>query len=176
MDRPEKKEYADYYAPYVAMVPEGNITNILEEQKESVVKKLRNITEIQAGFRYAPEKWSIKEVIGHLTDTERYMAYRLFCIARGEKKDLPGHNENDFVKEAKFDRYAVTTLLDEYELVRNATIQLLKNLRKDVTTNLGIANGYPVTVRASAYIIAGHELHHMNILSERYFQKDDFPR
>lgn len=175
MNRPESNEYADYYATYVSMVPEGNMMDILEMQREDLLKRLNNLTEEQANFRYRPEKWSIKEVIGHLADTERYMAYRLFCIARGEKANLPGHNEEDFVKEAMFDTYSFRTLLEDYTSVRNATLQLLKNLRDDVWTNLGNANGFPVTVRALAFIVAGHELHHMKILTERYFQNEDFP-
>ncbi len=175
MNRPESNEYADYYATYVSMVPEGNMMDILEMQREDLLKRLNNLSEEQANYRYGPEKWSIKEVIGHLADTERYMAYRLFCIARGEKANLPGHNEEDFVKEAMFDTYSFRTLLEDYTSVRNATLQLLKNLRDDVWTNWGNANGFPVTVRALAFIVAGHELHHMKILTERYFQNEDFP-
>ncbi|WP_208590288.1 DinB family protein [Gracilibacillus suaedae] len=157
------------------MVPEGAIMDILEMQSEDLLRRLNHLTEEQASFRYEPEKWSIKEVIGHLTDTERYMGYRLFCIARGEKNNLPGHNEEDFVQEAMFDTYSLHTLLEDYTSVRNATLQLLKNLRNDVWTNWGNANGFPVTVQALPFIIAGHELHHLKILTERYFQNEDFP-
>ncbi|MGP4041051.1 DinB family protein [Gracilibacillus sp. D59] len=175
MNRPEKKEYADFYANYVVIVPEGKIIDILEMQREDVLKRFRKLTEAQADFRYAPGKWSMKEVIGHLADTERYMTYRLFCIARGEKAQLPGHDQDEFVKEAMFDSYPITTLVEDYISVRNATIKLLKNLRNDVWSNWGNANGFPVTVRALAFIIAGHELHHMKILTDRYFQDKDFP-
>ncbi|WP_139220241.1 DinB family protein [Gracilibacillus orientalis] len=157
------------------MVPEGQIMDILEKQRKDILQRLSNLTEAQAEFRYAPGKWSIKEVIGHLADTERYMTYRLFCIARGEKAQLPGHDQDEFVKEAMFESYPVITLIEDYVSVRNSTVQLLKNLRNDVWINWGDANGCPVTVRALAFIIAGHELHHVKILTERYFQDNDFP-
>jgi uncharacterized damage-inducible protein DinB len=165
---PSAYEYADYYESYVKLVPAGNMADILERQMKETVRMLSSLSETQSEYRYATGKWSIKEVIGHITDTERIMSYRLLCIARGETISLPGYDENKYVKEADFDKQTLKELLDHFACVRQATIHLLKSLSDDALLRKGTANNSEVTARALLTIIAGHELHHRNIIKERY--------
>jgi uncharacterized damage-inducible protein DinB len=173
--RPEKSEYNSYYVPYVNLVREGDIVAILSESADDTIKLLNAITENQGLYTYGPGKWSIKEVIGHITDTERIMNYRILCIARGEEASLPGFDENSYVQMANFNSQSVQELLENYSAVRHATIQLLKGLDNNAWVRKGTANHSEVTVRAIAYIIAGHELHHRQVIVERYINSDSFP-
>ncbi|KQL33277.1 DinB family protein [Psychrobacillus sp. FJAT-21963] len=172
----EKNEYAPYYSPYVDLVSEGNIIEILEKQIEETSTFLKNISDQQALFRYAPEKWSIKEVIGHMADTERIMAYRLLSFARGETNSLPGFSEMEYVQHAFFDKQSIDDLIENLIVVRQSTIQLVKSLSNEALQRRGIANNHEITVRALIVIITGHELHHGNILNERYISSDSYPR
>ncbi|MFG6496562.1 DinB family protein [Fictibacillus sp. UD] len=169
---PEKYKYADYYKTYVKLVPEGDIVQILSEQMRETVGIMSMLSEEKSEYRYAPGKWSIKEVIGHVVDTERIMSYRLLSIARGEKVSLPGYDENAYVEEADFDSSSMKTLLENFVAVRQATIQLIKSLSEEALTRTGTANGHEVSVSALMMIIAGHELHHRNIILERYVAKN----
>ena len=175
LKRPEPAEYPSYYREYVELVPEGRILDIFESQEKELEELVQNLTEEQLLFRYAPGKWSVKEMIGHVTDTERVLSYRAMCIARGEQTPLPGFNEEEYVKNADFDRLSVRGLLGHFSAVRRGTIHLFKSLRPDDWLKSGTANGFPITVRALAYIIAGHALHHQNIIRERYLKAKDFP-
>ncbi|WP_102272968.1 DinB family protein [Cytobacillus massiliigabonensis] len=166
--RPEANEYAPYYSGYVGLVPDGDIIHILMEQVEETIQLLQDISEKQSLFRYADGKWSVKEVIGHVADTERIMAYRLLCIARGETLSLPGFDENPYVINASFDRLPIKEHIENLRAVRQSTIQLLKGLDNQVWARIGSANDVDVSVRALAYIIAGHERHHRQLLKERY--------
>lgn len=167
---PTAYEYADYYAAYVRLVPQGDILQILNEQMKETVTKLSSLSETQSEYRYAPGKWSVKEVIGHITDTERIMSYRLLSIARGETVSLPGYDENEYVKAANFDKQSFKDLLDHFACVRQSTIHLIKSLGEEALLRKGTANNSEVTARALITIIAGHELHHRNIINERYLQ------
>lgn len=173
--RPEVHEYAPYYSPYLKLVPNGDIIDILSKQLEGIHELLSGISEEQALFKYGPDKWTIKEVLGHLMDTERIMAYRLLCIARGDQTSLPGYNEENYVQNAHFNQHSLRDLLGDLSVVRKSTIRLLDVLETDDWLKAGTANHYPVTVRAIAYIIAGHEKHHLNILKERYLDSEQFP-
>jgi uncharacterized damage-inducible protein DinB len=173
--RPETNEYASYYSTYVGLVPKGNILQILKEQVNETMGLVKDISEAQALFRYGPGKWSIKEVIGHMSDTERVMAYRLLCFARGDVKGLPGFNENEYVLNASFDNQSISDLLDNLLLVRKATLQLIKSLDSEAWLKRGNANNVEVTVRALAYIIAGHEIHHRNIINQKYISSRVYP-
>lgn len=173
--KPEASEYAAYYANYVNLVPSGDIIDQLNEQITVTIAALKDLTESQAEFRYGPEKWSIKEVVGHMADTERIMAYRLLSIARGETVSLPGYDDNQYVRNAAFNQLSLQDLLENLTIVRQATISLLSSLDISAWGRIGNANGSNVSVRAIATIIAGHELHHRNILHERYFMSSDFP-
>ena len=166
--RPSKTEYAPYYERYIALVPEEDILIALDQQLAETLILLRGVSEQHGAFRYEPDKWSVKEVLGHLIDTERIMAYRALCIARAERNALPGFEQDDYVKNGNFDSRSVSSLGREFEQVRRATISLFRNLDPEAWERSGKANNVDVSVRALAYIIAGHELHHKTILKERY--------
>ncbi|MBN3553374.1 DinB family protein [Fictibacillus nanhaiensis] len=168
----EGYEYADYYKGYVELVPEGDIIQILSDQMKDTVEIVSMLDDEQLSYRYAAGKWSVKEVVGHITDTERIMSYRLLSIARGETTSLPGYDENAYVEEAGFDDIPVRDLLEHFVSVRLATIQLIKSLSKKALERKGTANGHPVSTRALMMIIAGHEIHHRNIIGERYLSKN----
>ncbi|WP_147532819.1 DinB family protein [Bacillus marasmi] len=164
----DSTEYGPYFATYVKRVPEGEIIEILSSQLKETLKLIQGLNEDQAMYRYQVGKWSVKEVIGHMTDTERIMAYRLMSIARGETASLPGFDEQSYVEHANFDQITLNELGENFKTVRESTIQLLKTLPESAWHNSGSANGTQVTVRALAYIIAGHEIHHRSIINERY--------
>jgi uncharacterized damage-inducible protein DinB len=165
---PATYEYADYYASYVKLVPQGDIIEILRDQMKETVSLLSTLTEPQSEYRYASGKWSIKEVIGHITDTERIMSYRLLSIARGERASLPGYDENEYVAKANFDKQSLKDLLDHFACVRQSTIHLIKSLSDESLSRRGTANNSEVTAKALITIMAGHELHHRKIIQERY--------
>jgi hypothetical protein len=175
VNRPEKDEFAPYYLPYVNSVPEGDILSILKQQLEDTIHLVKNVSDEQGQFCYAPGKWSLKEVVGHMTDTEQIMAYRLLCIARGETVSLPGFDENRYVAHASFNKQPIEQLLANLSVVRQSTILLLNSLDAESYIRKGLANKVEVTVRALAYIIAGHALHHCQIINERYIHSNDFP-
>ena len=166
--RPEKNEYASYYDKYVSLVPDADVVETLERQIEDTLALLRGVGEERAGHRYAPGKWSIKEVVGHLIDTERIFAYRALAIARGEQKPLPGMDQNEYMAGANFDARTLADLLDEFERVRRSNVLMLRGLSDEAWSRRGVASDNEVTVRAIAYIIAGHEAHHVQILRTRY--------
>ncbi|WP_246289396.1 DinB family protein [Bacillus haikouensis] len=134
---------------------------------------LKDLSEEKAMYRYAPEKWTIKEVIGHITDTERIMCYRLLCIGRGEKGMLPGYNDDQYVRRANFNRFSLSELLHHQSLVRQNTILLLSSMDEEALRQRGRANESEVTARAIAYIIAGHEIHHRTLIMDRYLSPDE---
>ncbi len=169
-------EYAPYYSNYVDLVPEGDLTNILLQQMKETVDILKGLTEQQSHFSYGVGKWSIKEVIGHIADTERIMGYRLLSFARGEKAELPGYDDNEYVRNAYFNSLALQDHLDNFEITRESTLQLIKNLPKEAYLRRGKANGSEVSVRAIVCIIAGHELHHRKLIKERYIGSKEFPK
>jgi uncharacterized damage-inducible protein DinB len=166
--RPNLEEFPAYTIGYIKLLPEGNIIDILAEQLETTYELLSQVTEAQAEYRYAEGKWTLSEVLGHLTDTERIMAYRILRIARGDQSPLMGFDENEFVKKASFYNRTIADLLEDYQNVRRATISLLKGLPKHSLAYRGNANGFDVSVETVAYMIAGHELHHLNIIKEKY--------
>ena len=166
--RPADSEYAPFYAGYVARVPDGDVVALLRAQLGETLALLRDVPESRGGFRYAEGKWSIKEVVGLLADTERVMTYRALCIARGDRTPLPGFDENAFVRHASFDARTLTSLLAELELVRAASIALFETMTAEEAARVGTANDREVSARALAYIVAGHERHHVALLRERY--------
>ncbi|MCP9494493.1 MAG: DinB family protein [Pyrinomonadaceae bacterium MAG19_C2-C3] len=169
--KPDAAEYAAYYGKYVALVPvDREIISVLHRQLDETLELLRGIPEADGNTRYAPDKWSIKEVVGHVADTERIFAYRALRFARGDATPLPGFEQDAYVVNARFDDCNLAELAAEFESVRRATIALLKPLTKEAWQRSGIASDNPVSVRALAYIIAGHELHHRNILLSRYLE------
>jgi uncharacterized damage-inducible protein DinB len=172
----QSSEYNPYYSAYINSVPEGDIIGILTNQMEETLTAFQGISEEQALFRYASDKWSIKEALGHIADTERVMGYRLVAIARGETASLPGFDDMVYVQNAKFNGLSIQDLLQNFAAVRESTLHLLKTLPSEAWTRIGSANGSPMSVRAIAYVIAGHERHHRLIVKERYIQSEQYPR
>jgi hypothetical protein len=166
--KPEATEYAPYYEQYVALVRGSDIVKTLEEQARTVRRALSAIPEKRAGFRYAGDKWTIREVVGHWTDAERVFAYRALAFARGEKAPLPSFDENEYSRQSGHDRLTLVELGEEFESVRRGTIFLLRHFRPEAWLRVGVASGNPVSVRALAHIMAGHVAHHLGILHERY--------
>jgi len=167
--RPEPGEYAPYYETYVSKVKGNDIVGILEAQRLQTAQLFAAHSERDGNFRYAPDKWTVKEVLGHVTDTERIFAYRALRIARGDQTPLSGFEQDDYVRGGNFGERTLVDLAEEFALVRASTVAFLKSLQKDAWMRRGIANKNEVTVRALAFIMAGHELHHRQILEERYF-------
>ncbi|MBT2681456.1 DinB family protein [Bacillus sp. ISL-35] len=170
LKRPDLEEFPVYMRSYVQLIPEGDIIQILNGQLASTHKLFSVVTEEQADYRYAEGKWTLSEVLGHLTDTERIMSYRILRIARGDKSPLMGFDENEYVQEASFYERAIAELLEDYQNVRRSTISLLKGLPQKSLLNKGNANGFEVSVETIAYMIAGHELHHLKIIQQKYLR------
>jgi len=167
-NRPQKGDYALYYEKYIALVPSGDFLEILEEQKRELTRLLSPLSEQQAEFRYAPGKWSIKEILGHINDAERIFAYRLLRIARGDQTPLPGFEQDDYIGPGNFSARTLADLLHEFSTVREASVSLLRSLDDAAWVRRGVASQKEVTVTAIAFVIAGHERHHRIILEERY--------
>ena len=167
--RPEPGEYAPFYETYVSKVPVGDVIAQLESQRLQTAQLFAASTERDGNFRYAPDKWTIKEVVGHLSDTERVFSYRAMRIGRGDQTPLPPFDQNDYVKNGNFGEQSLADLVSEFGIVRTATLALLRSFNAEAWARRGTASNNPVTVRALAFIIAGHELHHREILKERYF-------
>jgi hypothetical protein len=165
--RPSSTEYAPYYEKYISLVPEDDIVAALEGQLGETLAAVRGLPESRGGERHPPYTWSIKEVVGHLTDTERVMAYRALRFARGDATPLPGFDENAYARAAAFDRLPLKELVNEFEAVRRSNVYLFRGLDEAAWSRRGEANGNAVTVRALAYIIAGHGRHHTAILLRR---------
>lgn len=166
--RPLADEHDPYYSRYIALVPEGEIVSTLRNQISDTLSMLKGLPESKGDFRYAPGKWTIKEVLGHLSDSERVFAYRALRIARNDQTPLSGFEQDDYVRFGRFNHVALGELIDGYATIRESTVRLLKSLNDEAWARRGTANGAGVSVRALAYIIAGHELHHRRILTENY--------
>jgi len=166
--RPQPSEYAPYYEKYVSLISATDILGALEGQRLVMSQLLAARSEREGNFRYAPDKWTLKEVVGHINDTERVFAYRALRISRGDQTPIEGFEQDDYVKNGNFSERTLTDLAEEFSHVRDATLALLRSLSGPAWTRRGIANKNEVTVRALAYIIAGHEVHHRRILEEKY--------
>jgi len=166
--RPEPTDYASFYANYVSLVPEEDVVSVIETQSSETQKLMASLDDARAAHRYAEGKWSVKEVFGHITDAERVFGYRALCIARGDQTSLPGYDENEYMENANYDAWKLGDLAELYALTRRANIVFFRNLREQDWNRRGTANGSPVTVCALAFIIAGHERHHLKVLRERY--------
>jgi len=168
MTRPEAHEYAPYYGKYITLVPDGAITDILRAQLPETLALLRSVPETRGTHTYAPGKWSIKEVLGHVIDTERIMAYRALRVARGDKTPLPGFEQDEFVANARFNERPLSDLSTEWEAVRHANVILFETFDDEDWLRQGTASNNPITARALVCIVAGHELYHRAILQARY--------
>ena len=167
--RPEAGEYAPYYDRYISLVAGTDILATLDTQRRQTMLLLSGRDESEGDLRYAPDKWSAKQVLGHVCDTERIFAYRALRIARGDQTPLPGFEQDDYVKNGPLAKAPLAEIIEDYIAVRRATLTLLRNLDEAAWTRRGVASKNEVSVRALAYMIAGHELHHRRILEEKYF-------
>jgi len=166
--RPNQSDYAPYYANYIKLVDGEDILKILNDQSKITQDILNSFSEHKGNYRYADGKWTVKEVVGHLLDTERVFAYRALCIARGEKKSLPGIEQDDYVKEGNFNRRELFELNYEFRLLRESNLLLFRSFAPEMLWKRGFASEASVTVLAILFIIAGHEKHHIKVLREKY--------
>jgi hypothetical protein len=166
--RPDSNEYAPYYGKYISLVPEGDILVTLERQLPDTVALLAP-READGDYRYAPGKWSVKESFGHVIDTERVFSYRALRIARNDQTPLAGYEQDDYVKYGPFAQCTLPAMLEEFTSVRKATVALFRALDQAAWSRRGTASNNEVTVRALAYMIAGHELHHRKLFQDKYF-------
>jgi uncharacterized damage-inducible protein DinB len=167
--RPQPGEYSPYYQRYISLVAGNDILANLDEQRRQMILLLSGRSEADGDLRYAPGKWSAKEVLGHVNDAERIFAYRALRIARNDSTPLEGFEQDDYVRNGPFGQRPLADLIEDFIAVRRATLSLLRNLDEAAWSRRGMANKNEVTVRALAYIVAGHELHHRGILEEKYF-------
>jgi len=167
MPVPDSSEYAPYYGKYVALVPDVDVLAALRSQLAQTLALLRDIPEAEANKRHPPYTWSVKEVVGHLTDCERVMGYRALRFARGDATPLPGFDENDYARTAESDRRTLADHAAEFEAVRRSHVAFFAGLPEAAWSRKGTANNNEMTVRALAYVLVGHERHHAAILRRR---------
>lgn len=166
--RPKKGDYAEHYQQYIDLVEGNDVIGMLTDNNLYAQNILNSFPQSKGNYRYAEGKWTIKEVVGHILDTERIFCYRALAIARGEKKPLPGFDQDQYVINGKFNDRPLYDLTYEYRLVRESTILLFRSFDQSVLQNRGVASGNEVTVLALMFMTAGHERHHLNILKEKY--------
>jgi hypothetical protein len=166
--RPLESEYPQFHSGYVSLVPEEEILPVLAEQLRDTVGFLQEIPESRSDFRYAPEKWTVAELVGHVVDSERVFGFRAFTFARGDEASLPGFDQDPYVRNARVADVTLAALAREFGHVRRGHLLMLERLRASDWVRTGVASGKPVSVRALAYIMAGHVRHHVAILKSRY--------
>ncbi len=167
--RPQPSEHSPYHLNYISLVPDDDILQTLDAQRRDMILYLSARSEDEGNFRYAPGKWSAKEVVGHICDAERIFAYRALRIARGDQTPLPGWEQDDYIRAAAFAEQPFANMIEDYIAVRRASVSLFRNLDEQAWSRTGTANRSTVSVRAIAWIIAGHELHHKKLLQAKYF-------
>ncbi len=166
--RPTAAEYLPYFDRYISLVPGDRIVPVLAGQSPRLRDRLAPLSEERAGFRYAPGKWSVREVVGHLIDTERVFGYRALWFARGESQPLPGFEQEPFAAAAMHDQVPIAELVDEFAALRESHLLMLNHLPSEAWGRLGSASGHPMSTRAAAFIMAGHVSYHLALLKERY--------
>ena len=166
--RPSSTEYDPAFERYVSRVPEHDALPALERQAAEVRAVVGSLSAERAGYRYAPGKWSVRELVGHVTDSERVFGYRALCVARGENAPLPGFEQEDYAANAGHECYTLPDLVDEFETVRRANVSMLGHMDEKAILRIGRANGLPISVRALAFIMIGHVRHHLGVLAEKY--------
>ena len=166
--RPQSSEYAESYADYISKVPGNDALDFLQQQLDSAVNWFGSITESVGNTRYEPGKWSVKEVLGHIIDSERVFAYRALVFARGDRTPLPGFDQEPWAQHANYANVPLHDIAAEFEVVRRATIAQFRHLDSEAWNRRGTANSNEITVRAAAFIIGGHTQHHIDILRTRY--------
>lgn len=163
-----KEEYGSFYAGYLSYSNGKNLFDLLATNQQKMKHMLNTLADDDGHFRYAPDKWTVKEMVGHIIDTERIFCYRALALARGESKPIPGYDQDHYVKAAHFNRYSLVELADQYKAARQATRSLFSGFTEKEQLRRGIVNDTPFSVRAAGYVIAGHEMHHLHIFSVRY--------
>lgn len=166
--KPTKSEFLPYYERYISLVPDGDVVSTLTNQIGETLALLRGLPASSSTYRYAPGKWSVNEVAGHMIDSERIFTGRALRFGRNDPTPIPGFEQDDYVRNSSFDAYPLSELASELEAVRQSTVFLFRHMNEEAWTRRGIANNAEVSVRALAFIIAGHELHHREILLTRY--------
>ena len=167
--KPLPGEYPVYYEKYLSLLPDdANLVNLLTNQVEEVISLVQPLRDAEAEKGYAPGKWSIKELLQHLLDTERIFAYRALCFSRGEETSLPSYNEDQYAENSVANRRRLADLILEYRLLRQSTLNLIKSFSPEMIDTVGFSGGSAASVRAIIWIIAAHEKHHLNIIKERY--------
>jgi hypothetical protein len=167
--RPEASEHSPYFGRYISLVTDADILTVLDTQWKETGALLRGLSEKDGAHRYAPDKWTVREVVGHMNDTERIFAYRALRIARADKTPLAGFEQDDYVLAGGFEKRTLTDLREEFDAIRKSTLFLFRGLEEAAWVRQGTASDNLLSVRALAYMIAGHELHHRRILLEKYF-------
>lgn len=168
ISRPEKEEYGDFYAQYIAKVPQGDLVRILEDQSQRLGDTLYQLPDRIWDSAYEEGKWTLKEVVGHLGDTERVMGYRLLRISRADQTEIPGFDQDYYVEHSTFSRRSPQGLIEEFQAIRKSNIELIRPLTEEDGLISGIANGVIFSTRAVAYILAGHVFHHAEVLRDKY--------
>ena len=169
ISRPQPGEYNPYYDRYISLVKSDDIVAVLEKQAPETIALLKSAAS-KADFRYEPGKWSVKEVLGHVNDTERIMTYRAVRIARGDKTPIEGFEQDDYIRGGNFSQRTLADLIDEFAAIRQATLAFFRHLDVEGAARIGTANKDAVSARALPFIIAGHELHHRRVLQEKYLK------
>lgn len=169
--RPVTGTYPAYFDNYIKLVDAASPEEAIEKYGDTLVKFFKKLSEEDAGYRYAPGKWSIRELLQHVIDTERIFAYRILCIARGEQQPLPGFDENAYAQNSNADQRSWKSLLKEWKSVRKSTDLLIRSLHNDQLQSAGTTNGQPNTVVAICFTVIGHALHHIQVIKERYLQE-----
>jgi uncharacterized damage-inducible protein DinB len=170
MKRPLPSEYPSFYKHYVDNVKTNNIIKELRDQVIDIQAIISEIPEEKEEFLYAPGKWTIKEIIGHIIDTERVLGYRAMRFARKDKTPLPGYDEDHYVANGNFNKQTLYSLGHEFAIVREANLALFKTWDEEALSQVGVANGLDVTVRSLLFMIAGHATHHMGVIKEKYLK------
>ncbi len=165
---PNSGDYAAFYETYVGKVDTNDLLSGLESSRDSLLRMVEPLDLGMHSYRYAPEKWSLKEILVHLMDAERVFAYRALCLARRETQSLPGFDETLYAQYMKADSRTMSDILEEYDLIRRSTIHLFRHLDEDSLDYRGTVNQHPCTARALGYIILGHQLHHQQVFQARY--------
>jgi hypothetical protein len=168
MRRPTTSEYAPFYETYVSLVTEADAMPVLERQSREIEELAESVPRERETYRYAPDKWSIREVFGHMADAERVFGFRAFCISRGEQAALPSFDQEAYVARSRFDAYPLAELVTEFTTLRASNLTVLHRLVEDDWNRTGTASGATVSVRALAFILAGHVRHHVGVLRSRY--------
>jgi hypothetical protein len=168
LSRPSQSEFAPYYGTYVDAMPDGDVVAALEKQGEETFALFSGLSEKDGAYRYAPDKWTIRDLVQHLSDSERVFAYRALRFARGDETPLPGFDQNPWAVAARADRRPLRGMAEELRDIRRTTLALVRSFDGDMLGRSGVASGNLVSVRALVWVIAGHERHHLTVLRERY--------